>query len=607
MEDVPGTGSSELSAAGVEWLGARLQHLQTLSAALAAARTEAEAIDATLDQGLALFEADQAVIATLDDAGREFRIAGMRGYSGQVHSDWATFPNSDDYPLSEATRRGEPVVVAGPDELIRRYPRLAGTERSEVLVCLPMGEFGGIALGYDREVALPPEELEFMAAVARQCSEAIRRTTLDAERRRRARRLGLLAEAGAAFSRSLDYRTTLLEVANLAVPGLADCCIVDVVEATGLRQHAAVHVRPENLPQVREVEQRYAPDPGDPRSAVGAVLRTGSPTLVADVDDEFLGRITRDAEHAQAVRSLGMRSLIIVPLIARGRTLGAITLIQDVSGRHYDDQDLTTAVSLADRAAVAIDNARLHGAQVEVAQVLQRGLLPDREPRIAGIDIAARYLAAGEGIDVGGDFYDVWPRSDHAFGVAIGDVSGKGARAASMTALARHTVRVAALHEPTPSRVLGVLNQEVRRHCPPDMFCTAAYADAVRSEDGSLDLTIALGGHPPGAIVRADGRLEEAGRPGMLLGVRDTPDLTDQRLRLAAGELLVLWTDGVTERRSGTRIFGEEGLAEVLRRVTAGWTADMLSRELEQAVLDFAPEPPQDDVAIVVIRPLPAQ
>jgi serine phosphatase RsbU (regulator of sigma subunit) len=607
LEDVPVTGSSELSAAGIEWLGARLRHLQTLSAALATARTEAEAIEATLDRGLAVFEADQAVIATLDGAGREFRIVGMRGYPGAVESDWATFPNSDDYPLSEAIRRGEPVVVAGPDELIRRYPKLAGTEHSAVLVCLPMGEFGGIALGYDQEVGLVPEELEFMAAVARQCSEAIRRTILDAERSRRARRLGLLAEAGAAFSRSLDYRTTLLEVANLSVPGLADCCIVDVIEATGLRQHAAVHVRPENVAAVRDVEQRYAPDPVDPRSAVGAVLRTGTPTLVADVDDEFLGRITRDPEHERAVRSLGMRSLIIVPLIARGRTLGAITLIQDVSGRRYDDQDLATAMSLADRAALAIDNARLHSAQAEVAHVLQRGLLPDRAPQIAGIDISARYLAAGEGIDVGGDFYEVWPRSDDAFGVAIGDVSGKGPRAASMTALARHTVRVAALHEPTPSRVLRVLNDEVRRHCPPDMFCTAAYADAVRGEQGSLDLTIALGGHPPGAVVRSDGSLEEAGKPGMLLGVRDNPDLTDQRLALAAGEMLVLWTDGVTERRSGTRIFGEEGLAKVLHRVSAGWTAEELSRELERAVLDFAPEPPQDDLAIIVLRPLPTR
>ena len=100
-------GSSELSAAGIEWLGARLRHLQTLSAALAGARTEAEAIEATLDRGLAVFEADQAVIATLDDAGREFRIVGMRGYPGEVESNWASFPNSDDYPLSEAIRRGE--------------------------------------------------------------------------------------------------------------------------------------------------------------------------------------------------------------------------------------------------------------------------------------------------------------------------------------------------------------------------------------------------------------------------------------------------------------------------------------------------------------------
>ena len=188
--------STDPASTGIEWLRERLHHLQTLSAALAAARTEQQAIEATLNQGLDLFEADQAVIATLDEAGTHFRIRAVRGYPEQVEIDWSAFPNSDEYPLSEAVRQQEPIIIYGPDELKRRYPKLSNAARSAALVCLPMGDFGGIALGYDREITFNEAELDFMRAVARQCAEAIRRTELDGERRRRAQRLALLAEAG---------------------------------------------------------------------------------------------------------------------------------------------------------------------------------------------------------------------------------------------------------------------------------------------------------------------------------------------------------------------------------------------------------------------------
>ncbi len=596
--------STDPAAAGIEWLRKRLQHLQTLSAALAAARTEQQAIDAALNRGLDVFEADQAVIAVLDGSGSRFRIAAMRGYPGRVGTAWSSFPNSDEYPLSEAVRRQEPIIVYGPEELVRRYPKLGGYARSSALVCLPMGEFGGIALGYDREIVFGDAEVEFMTAVARQCAEAIRRTELDAERRRRAQRLALLAEAGAAFARTLDYRTTLAEVANLAVPRLADCCIVDVIEAAGIHQLAAVHVEPERVSMIAELERRYPADAAEPRSAVGAVLRSGSATLVPEVTDGFLQSVTRTEEHRRDVHALGMGSLIIAPLIARGRTLGAITLIHDTSGRRYDELDLATASSLADRAALAIDNARLHQAQIDIASALQSGLLPSGLPPVPGVEMAVRYLPSGEELEVGGDFYDVWVLDADAFGVAIGDVSGKGARAASMTSLARHTLRVASLHEPTPSRVLRVLNGEIRRHRLPDMFCTAAYAHIVRGDGAGLDVTIALGGHLPGVIRRGGGEIEQAGHPGTLLGIREEVDLADHRVHLAAGDVLVLCTDGVTERRDGARMFGEERLASLLRTTAPGASAEQVALALEGAVAEFGAEPPQDDVAIVVIRPV---
>jgi GAF domain-containing protein len=593
--------SADSTPAGIEWLRERLQHLQSLSRSLASARTEQQAIDATLHHGLDVFEADQAVIATLDETGSGFRIAAIRGYPGQVENEWSTFPNTDDYPLSEAVRQQQPIIVHGPDELTRRYPKLLGTARSAALVCLPMGDFGGIALGYDREMTLTEAEVDYMSAVARQCGEAIRRTVLDAEQRRRAQRLALLAESGAAFARTLDYRTTLADVANLAVPRLADCCIVDVLEGTGIHQLAAVHVDEEKVPAISKLESAYPADPSEPHSAVGEVLRSGEAMLVSEVDGPFLDRITRNGAHRAAVLSLGMRSLIIAPLIARGRTLGAITLIIDSSDRRYDDQDLTTAGGLADRAALAIDNARLYQSQIDIAATLQRSLLPKHLPELPGVELAARYLAAGEEVEVGGDFYDVW-QLDQGFGVAIGDVSGKGATAASMTSLARHTMRVASLHEPTPSRVLGVLNDEIRRHGSPDMFCTAAYLHAVSLPGGGLEMTIARGGHPPGLVRRRDGEVVEAGLPGTLLGVREQVELVDDHVQLAVGDVLVLYTDGVTERRDGTRMFGQEGLEELLRGMTPDESAGQMALEIEQAIDAFAAEPPQDDVAIIVIR-----
>ena len=589
---------------GIEWLRERLQHVQTLSAALAAARTEQQALEATLNPGLDVFQADQAVIATLDEGADVFRIVAAQGYPSRIENDWAVFPNTDGYPLSEAVRTQEPVIVYGPDELVRRYPNLAGTARSAALVCLPMGEFGGIALGFDRDVTFSRSEVEFMTAVARQCAEAVRRTALDAERGRRAQRLALLAEAGAVFARTLDYRATLAEVANLAVPRLADCCIVDVLEPTGLHQLAAVHVEPERVPQIARLEQAYPADPDDRHSPVGEVLRTGAPTLVPVMDGDTLARLTRDDEHRAAVERLGMRSLIIVPLIARGRTLGAITLILDVSDRRYDEQDLATAQGLADRAALAIDNARLFRAQIEIATTLQRSLLPERLPEIPGVDVAARYMPASHAVEVGGDFYDVWLFDDGSFGAAIGDVSGKGAPAASMTALARHTLRVASLHEPTPSRVLGVLNAEMLRHGDRDMFCTTAYVHATPAADGGLDLRLSRGGHPPGVVRRASGEIEEVGSIGTLLGVRTEVTLTDDELHLAPGDALVLYTDGVTERRDGTGMLGEEGLAAALEAAPPAASAEDLCALIEQTIVAFSADPPQDDVAVVVIRPL---
>src|SRR5207248_11443603 len=153
----------------------------------------------------------------------------------------------------------------------------------------------------------------------------------------------------------------------------------------------------------------------------------------------------------------GFSSLMIVPLAARGRTLGALTLVAAESGRHYGPADLAVAEDLARRAAQAVDNARLFTQQRHIARTLQESLLPPKLPEIPGVEVAARYEAAGLGTEVGGDFYDLF-ETDGEWGVVMGDVCGKGPEAAAVTGLARYTIRAAAMRERSPSRILGILN-----------------------------------------------------------------------------------------------------------------------------------------------------
>src|SRR5215204_1313778 len=204
------------------------------------------------------------------------------------------------------------------------------------------------------------------------------------------------------------------------------------------------HQDPEKIKLAHELEKRYPPNPDAPRG-VAQVLRTGRSELVPEIPEPLIDEVAHDIEHREILRKLGLKSYMIVPLVARGRTLGAISLVSAESGRRYGPADLKLAEELARRAALAVDNARFYRGRVQVARTLQEGLLPARLPEVPGVEVGLRYLSAGE-VDVGGDFYDVFdtrmadrngfsePHSS-SWGVVIGDVSGKGAEAAAVLAL----------------------------------------------------------------------------------------------------------------------------------------------------------------------------
>ena len=261
-----------------------------------------------------------------------------------------------------------------------------------------------------------------------------RRALLDAEREARVR-ADFLARAGAILDASLDYEETLRAVAQIAIPEVADWCAVSVLDDEGLLQEvAAAHVDDAQRELGRELSRRYPPDPTTARGTYG-VARSGETSYVREVTDDMLVAGIPDPEHRELVRRLGLRSVIIAALKARGRTFGTFSLASAESGRLFDHADVQLAEELAARAGIAIDNARLYTERSRIAHTLQVKLLPERLPEIPGALMAARYRAAGELNEVGGDFYDVFQRSPSESVLVVGDVSGKGAEAAAVTAL----------------------------------------------------------------------------------------------------------------------------------------------------------------------------
>src|SRR5918994_1152491 len=438
------------------------------------------------------------------------------------------------------------------------------------------------------------------------------------ERKRREEAQRFLVEVGATLSSSLDYRATLTSVARLAVPRLADWCAIDIVEEDDSLERLAVeHEDPQKVQLAHELNERYPPNPEAPQGVM-RVVRSGQPEFYPVITDEMIVAAARDAEHLRLIREIGFISLIFVPLVTRGRTLGVITLVSAESGRRYSEADLELAEELAHHAALAVDNARLYRGRIQVARTLQEGLLPFQLPEVPGVEVGLRYLSAGEE-DVGGDFYDLFDTKmtdqngsseslSPSWGIVVGDVSGKGAEAAAMLAFARYTIRTLATRESCPSTVLSNLNEAMlhqRRERDDHKFCTVTYV-RLETDEGNIEhgarITVSRGGHPPPFLLKTQGNPYKVGEPGQAIGVFDDVNLTDQETSLAPGDALILYTDGVVEARSPDGLFfGEERLKAILHS-SVSLDASTIAGRIEDAVLNFQEQALRDDVAVMVLR-----
>lgn len=380
-----------------------------------------------------------------------------------------------------------------------------------------------------------------------------------------------------------------------------------------------------------------------PDSKFGTFLEASGHPLPRGVDLPGRAWATRDSvwltgpeanphfPRAPDAAAVGLRSGFVFPLVAAGRIRGVIELFS-AHCRHPDPNLEARLAALgrelgwfldrraseeqrlalldaerAARAAAEAAQARLRAAlehAAELATTLQRSLMPLQLPVITGVQIGAQYRPAGRGTEVGGDFYDVFRLGRDSWGVVIGDVCGKGAEAATVTAFARYTIRAAAMQTRSPARALAMLNEAMVAYVAdggPDLFATAVLA-RLRPRPGAIDISLASGGHPLPLVRRASSGLEVIGRPGLLLGAFDSIHAHDAHCSLGPGDMLVLVTDGVLEARRGSEELGESGLAELVSRLGAA-PPDQVAGAIVAAAVEFQAGPVSDDIAVIVIAP----
>jgi PAS domain S-box-containing protein len=409
-----------------------------------------------------------------------------------------------------------------------------------------------------------------------------------------------MAEASRVLASSMDYAATLQRIVELAVPRIADWCAVDLLDEDGQIERVAVHHRdPARLALAVRLSEGFRPSMEE-HTGVPEVIRTGTPRLHADIPETALAAHARDEEHLRLLRSIGMRAVAIVPLAAPSRTIGALTLATAESRRRLSRADLALAERLGRRAGTAVESARLYTERTHIADILQAALLPDSLPAMEGLEIEALYRAAGELNDVGGDFYDVFAYRSGRWMLAIGDVCGKGPRAAGVTALARHTLRTAAMLGQQPTAMLQTLHQALSRQSAGADMCTACLI-AVEPDEGGARLSVALAGHPQPVLVSADGSARLLGEHGTLLGVIDPVLITEVPAELLPGETLVLYTDGLPEAGPTGLRLGEQRVLELCSPAPTMDLASLLG-SIERAAVERADGRPRDDIALMGLR-----
>jgi serine phosphatase RsbU (regulator of sigma subunit) len=425
---------------------------------------------------------------------------------------------------------------------------------------------------------------------------------LLARGRKAQQRFEILAEVAAVSDAAGSLEETFDAICDILVPAVADICAIDVIEPGQVRR-AALGTAPGVGPEVEPGLRGRHPSVPAPmvEDEDAAALR---PRFIERVSEQELRELAHDDADFEFLRGLGVRSTITVALQARRRVKGALTLSVAWSGRRYSADDAHFAWILSGRVALALDNSglfadleRAEGARAEIAETLQHGLLPAPLPHIPGWSLAAMYRPAGAENEVGGDFYDAF-RIAGGWMLVVGDVTGRGARAASITALARYTLRTAAELTDDPLVALTTLNRALLARHDASLCSIVALS---LSEDPADPVRIAVAGHPPPLLVHGD-HVSEVACADPVLGAFDDVQWEISERRIELGQQLVVVTDGIIEANGKAGRFGEERLHAEL--AGTGNPAHAVQR-LEAALRSFVAGVPDDDAAILAIARAP--
>lgn len=425
---------------------------------------------------------------------------------------------------------------------------------------------------------------------------------ITAEKRRR-RAQEFLVAASRLLDTSLDLEQTARTIVATAVPELAEICVIDFLREDGSYGDSVVAgADPATAARLEEIRRDSPLDPEGDHPVV-RVMREDEPMIWRDLKEPgVIDQVAQNEEHRRLIEDAGYNSAAVVPLIARGRKLGAVSFLHASRDLRYDPDDLSFLTELGDRAAMALDNARLYSERTRISESLQRGLRPPRPAPVPGLEIEVVFEAAGEGIEVGGDLYDVLPTEDGCW-VLIGDVAGKGTDAAAVSVAMRHAVRGLTREVDEPEEVLARVNELLLGGSSLNDFATAILLRLWREEPGAWHAAVASAGHPPAVHVGGEGTRLLGG--GTVLGAWEDAAAHSHELELGNGEAVVLCTDGWLEAGPVSGHAEPEALAELASSMARLELAELTAR-LRADAIRRAGGTLRDDLVILALRPDPA-
>jgi PAS domain S-box-containing protein len=416
-------------------------------------------------------------------------------------------------------------------------------------------------------------------------------------RRRRAQ--DFLVAASRLLDTSLDPVETARTIVSTAVPELAELCLIDFRRPDGwLGDSVVAGANPEMAARLERIRREKPLDPGG-EHPVAQVLRLNQPMVWRDLKaPEVIDKVSQSSAHLQLMNDAGYNSAAVVPLVARGRTLGVLSFLHAHGDMRYDQGDLEFLAELGERAALALDNARLYRERDRIAKNLQRGLRPPRPAEVPGLDISVVFEAAGEGIEVGGDLYDVIP-SENGCWILVGDVAGKGSTAAGVSVAVRHSVRGLTREIAEPDEVLRRVNELLLDGDSLNDFATAMLAH-LRREGSRWQVVLASAGHPP-AVLTGEDEVESLGG-GAVLGAWPESKIERHERALEPSDTLALCTDGWLEAGPASSHQGPESFAAMTQGLS-GLELDEMTDRLRADAIGRSSGTLRDDLVVLAVRP----